>query len=271
MLRIRKKQLLWKKRATALFLALSVMIGLAHNTQAGALAQSDTGADTDPTKPVVFSVREEFYNPKGDLWRYAFILRADKAILKNKGKLSGKRGFLLRSDLPIVIARAGGSENMGLGDLYAQALWFPYLTRKFGFATGSGLSAPTATGKLLGTGKWQIAPAAIPVWFFDRKGLFFVKFQDYISCAGNGNRTDIHYTNVDATLLWKFRKRWWVVTDTEMNANWKKGGSTWFKSGLLVGRMINPTFGVWFKPEIPYGRESGGGWILKSSFFWVRP
>ena len=197
-------------------------------------------------------------------------MRADKVILKNKGKLSGKRGFLLRSDLPIVITRARGSENMGFGDLYAQALWFPYLTRKFGFAMGSGLSVPTATDKLLGAGKWQIAPAAIPVWFFDRKGLFFVKFQDYSSFAGNGNRTDIHYTNVNATLLWKLKRSCWVVTDTEMNANWKKGGSTWFKSGLMVGRMINPTFGVWFKPEIPYGKDSGGGWILKSSFFWVR-
>jgi hypothetical protein len=271
MLWIRKKQNSWHKRMAVPFLAFFVMTGPAHNTPAIALAQSETGADTDPTKPVVFSLREEFYNPEGELWKYAFILRADKAVLKNKGKLSGKRGFLLRSDLPIVMTRAGGSVNTGLGDLYGQALWLPYLTRKFGFALGTGLLAPTATHKTTGAGKWQIAPAAIPIWFFERKGLFFVKFQDYISFAGNRDRAEVHYTNADATLLWKLGRGWWIVTDTELYANWKKSGSTGFKSGLMVGRMLNPTFGVWVKPEIPYGRDSGGGWILKSSFFWVRP
>src|SRR5690349_19074060 len=78
-LEIRKRPCTWKKRAAAFFLACFAQVGMVHNTQAAAIVQSDNGADTDPTKPIVFSLREEFYNPEGDPWRNAFILRADKA------------------------------------------------------------------------------------------------------------------------------------------------------------------------------------------------
>jgi len=33
--------------------------------------------DVDPTKPVIFNVREEFFKLQGDNWRNALILRTD--------------------------------------------------------------------------------------------------------------------------------------------------------------------------------------------------
>ena len=255
----------------AVLLVLSVAPVVAQTNQQPPAQQSTPGADTDPTEPVVFSLREEYYNPSGDLWTNVFILRKDKAVLRNKGSLSGKRGFLTRFDLPFVVSHAGGNTSGGLGDLYGQVLWVPHLTRKFGFAAGTGLVLPSATDRKLGAGKWQVVPTAAPIWFIQRRGFFLLRVQDFISFAGNKNRPDIHYTATVPTLLLRVGRKWWVSPDTEIRIDWKKGGSTGFKSGLQVGRMLNPRVGIWIKPEIPWGRYPRGGWVLKFAVLWVRP
>jgi hypothetical protein len=40
------------------------------------------GEDSDPTRPVVWSLREEYYNLPGQAWSNAFLFRSDRAFLK---------------------------------------------------------------------------------------------------------------------------------------------------------------------------------------------
>ena len=89
-------------------------------------------------------------------------------MLRGK-KVGGRTGFILRTDVPITTTHLGSETHTGLGDIYGQALYIPYLSRKFAFVTGTGLVLPTATHKTLGLGKWQVAPLAVPVWFFPKK------------------------------------------------------------------------------------------------------
>jgi len=234
----------------------------------GALAgeaeyREESVGDIDPTRPVFLNIREEYYNLKQDAWKNALIMRTDVV------KLGGLRNFILRFDIPFVAADLGKDRDYGLGDIYGQLLLIPYTKDNFFFAVGSGLTAPSATEDSLGGGKWQISPLAIPGWRFkDPRGIFFIKFQDYVSFAGKSDRADIHYMTFTPVLLMKLSERWWGGVDTEAKVNWEQDNTWSYKSGVFILRMWTKGFGTWIKPEIPWGTHREGEWNLKVSFFW---
>ena len=236
-------------------------------------ATTEIPDDTNPTKAVLFSIRDEYYNFRSDSWTNFVILRADQALLE-KSKLKPK-GMILRGDLPIASGHVGETTQTGLGDLYFQSLLFPHLRKTFVFGAGAGVVLPTATDSLLGFGKWQIAPLAVPVWFFPPRrgfmeGYFLVKFQDFYSFAGKSNRSDIHYFLVTPTVQYRINRKIWILLDTEMKTNWLAENRTSFRSGIQLGRMFSPKIGFWIKPEIPWGNNREADWILKFTIILAR-
>jgi len=244
------------------------------------LAQSEQGPptaevpdDTNPTKAVLFSIRNEYYNFRSDSWANFVVLRADQAILK-RSKLKPK-GIIFRSDLSIGSGHRGETTKTGLGDLYLQSLFFPHLRKTFVFAGGTGLVLPTATDSFLGFGKWQIAPLVLPVWFFPQRrgfmeGYFLVKFQDFYSFAGKSNRPDIHYFLITPIVQYRINRKNWILLDTEMKRNWLADNRTSFRSGIQLGRMFSPKFGFWIKSEIPWGKNREADWVLKFTMILAR-
>jgi len=225
--------------------------------------QEENIGDIDPTRPIVFNLREEFYNLKGGVWKNALILRTDVI------KLSKLRNLLLRVDLPVVSADVGQGTEHGLGDIYGQFLLIPYTKHNFFLAAGSGIILPTATEKILGNDKWQIAPMVIPgLRFRDPRGIFFVKIQDFVSFAGQSDRSDIHYMTLTPLFLMKVHDRWWAGVDTEAKINWQKDNESSFKTGFFLLRMWTKGFGTWVKPEIPWGPNREADWAIKVSLFW---
>jgi hypothetical protein len=232
---------------------------------------ASAGDDSDPTRPVAWSLREEYYNLPGQSWNNAFLFRVDRAVLKDRPRPLGKKGILTRVDIPFIVAHRADGTSAGLGDIYAQALLLPYLTRKFAFAAGSGISLPTATDRRLGTGKLTIAPAAAPVWFIPKRGFFFVKVQDYFSVAGAGGRPDLHYMTVTPLLVWRLKgKPYWIQLDAETQTNWKADGHTGYKAGFLFGRMTKKRTGAWIKVEVGMGPYRVQSLAIKTSIFKVR-
>lgn len=245
--------------ALAILLFLAIPLAIAAGPERG----EKIGGEIDPTKPVFFNIREEFYDLKGDDWRNFFILRSD--IIK----LGGLRNFLLRFDVPIVSADLGQGSQTGIGDIYSQLLLIPYASKKFFLAAGSGITAPSATESSLGTGKWQFDPLAIPGWWLgERRALFFIKVQDFISFAGQSDRDNVHYMTVNPFFIAKLSEKWWVGADTEAKFNWEQDNRKSYKSGVLLLRMWTDTFGTWIKPEIPWGPNREGDWTIKASCFW---
>ncbi len=239
-----------------------------HPAEAG-----DSGAvaaDTDPTKPVFFSFRNEFYDLKQGLWRNDTILRADRALFEKKRFPGRARGLLLRADLPVVSFYNGDVTKAGLGDLYGQVLFAPRISGPFFLAVGTGLVLPTATGDSFGFGKWIASPAVIPVYFFPKRGISYLKIQDWISFAGSPGRPDVHFLQVTPTSLWRITKRWYVLADAESLTNWEKHGQTSYKGGFLLGVMLSRRTGISLKAEIPFGANRLGDWTLKSVLFRTR-
>jgi hypothetical protein len=237
---------------------------LAQTPQSGSQSeQPEAGVDDDPTRAVFFSVREEYRNLINGAWNNRLVLRKDTVVLKGN-RAAGRTGFLLRTDVPITTTHLGSETNTGLGDIYGQALFIPHLSRKFAFVTGTGIVLPTATHKTLGLGKWQVAPLAVPVWFLpQKKGFFLVKFQDFISIAGVGDRPDVHALFINPTLNYLPARRWLVQAEVESRTNWKNDNRTDFRVGFGAGRVMTRRLFVGIKCEVPIGATRLGDWTMK--------
>jgi hypothetical protein len=156
----------------------------------------DIGQDTDPTKPVLFSVREEYARLSAGGFLNYLLLRADRLVLEGLGVPGPARGVLTRLDVPVATRSNSSSTETGLGDIYVQALVAPRIQGNYTMAAGTGLQMPTATSMSLGWGKWIASPAIAPVWFLPREGYAYIKFQDWFSFAGQSNRPAVHYLTV---------------------------------------------------------------------------
>ena len=224
--------------------------------------QEESIGDLDPTRPVFFNVREEFYNLEGDAWRNALILRTDVV------KLGGLRNFLLRFDVPLMAVDLGMGTDYGLGDLYGQLLLVPYRRDNF-----FSLSGPASQPPPLRKTPWEVENGRYLRWPFPfggsrtREAFFFVKVQDYISFAGKEDRADIHYMTVTPFLAMKIGERWWVGADTEAKFNWEQDNLRSYKSGVIILRRWTKGFGTWIKPEIPWGPNREGDFTIKCFVF----
>jgi len=249
---------------TKTIVAIALIFWVANS----ALCQ-EASDDSDPSKVVFFSIREEYSNLQGGNWANSFILRKDTAILKHSAFIRPK-GMILRWDLPVKSVHAGSETKSGLGDLYTHALIFPRSGPSFTFGFGPALVLPTATDGLLGTGKWQFAPLAVPIWYISKgRGFFAIKIQDFISFAGDQDRSDFHYLQITPTVFWRLNRKYWILADTEATTNWKSD-RTALKSGLLFGRVLSKRFAFWVKPEIPWGSNRTGDLNIKCTFLWIK-
>jgi hypothetical protein len=237
---------------------------LAQTPQPGSQPQQpEAGVDDNPTRAVFFSVREEYRNLTNGAWNNRLIFRKDKVVLKGD-RFGGRSGFLLRTDIPLTTTHLGSETHTGLGDIYGQALYIPYLSRKFAFVTGTGVVLPTATHKTLGLGKWQLAPLAVPVWFLSKgKGFFYVKVQDYFSIAGVGDRPDVNALFINPTLNYIPARRWLVHADVESRTNWKNENRTDLRVGFGAGKVLTRRFFLGVKCEVPIGATRSGDWTMK--------
>jgi hypothetical protein len=255
-------------RLRGIFVAVAAAVCLLPG--GNAWAQDAARTDSDPTRPVLFSVRPEYFGVGDGIWRSQIIARYDQAALRKRRWLSGQRGLLLRFEIPIAFAGASGvASRAGLGDAYAQMLLIPRLSGRFALVAGSGLIVPTATSPALGTGKWALAPAVVPVWFLRGAGMFYVKFQDFVSIAGDDDRADYHFLLITPTLIHRLGSASWVLLDTESRTDWSRD-RTGVKSGVQFGRILPNGIGVWLKPEVWWGGDRGGDWNFKTGIVWYR-
>src|SRR4029077_17756738 len=81
--------------------------------------------EKDPTKPIVFSIRDEYRDLKNGAWANTAIFRADRLSFRNFQNRGGAKGLLLRIDVPLNIVHVGSTTKFGLGDTYGQILYIP--------------------------------------------------------------------------------------------------------------------------------------------------
>ena len=227
--------------------------------------------DTNPTDAVLFSIRPEFYKPNDDVTLGAVIFRYDNIAFPQRRLLPGRRGVVMRFEMPVSGAQLGDAAlKAGLGDAYAQLLVAPYFNRRFAYVVGTGIGAPTATDRMLGSGKWVAAPLTGPVWFFGRRGMALVRVQGFTSFAGDESRPDVRALVVAPLFMHSIAASTWMLMDTEAKKNWQRDGQISFKSGFQLGQIVSSKFAIWGKPEIFWGDNREGQWNLKFGLVWYR-
>jgi len=260
-----------KAAGIVLAILLNVLLGSAQTNPPPGPVEEKVRDESDPTQSVFLSVRNEYFNLNDEAWTNSLIIRSDRVFLRKRRRLGGKLGILTRFDVPMVTTGVGGTTHAGLGDLYGQALYIPWLTPGFAVAVGSGLTFPTATHRSLGGGKWRVAPVVAPIWFFPkRKGFFFVKLQQFVSFAGDPDRPDSNHLLATPTLVYRVRPRWWILLDTEIKTDWERDNHLSFRTGFQVGHVVTPRLAIAVKPEVPWGGHREGDWALKTILTWYR-
>jgi hypothetical protein len=227
-------------------------------------------AEEDPTRPIVFSIRNEYRDLKNGAWANTVIFRTDRLSFRNLRNRGGAKGLLLRLDIPFNTVHAGTETKSGLGDLYGQILYIPRAGKRFATAVGTGVIIPTATNDLLGRGKLILAPTVVPVWYFEnRKRLTLIRIQNYFSVTGKSSRPDVNYLLVDPFVIVPLNRKWWIGMNNEFKWDWKTSQGSGI-AGFQMGRIVRGKFGFWAKPEMPWGSGRTGGFNLKFTVFRVR-
>jgi hypothetical protein len=98
----------------------------------------------------------------------------------------------------------------------------------------------------------------------------YVKFQDFVSVAGDAKRPDFHFLLITPTIIRTLGRSSWVLIDSEWNTDWRRDGRTSAKSGVQFGRVLPTGVGLWVKPEVWWGDNRGGTWNLKTGLVWYR-
>jgi hypothetical protein len=260
-----------RRRTTALLLAAMLAApALGREPTEATAEEEEVGADTNPTRAVLYSMREEFYALRGDAWQNVFVARADALVLPKAPLPAGASGILLRADLPFSVLHTSAGTQGGLGDLYGQALVVPRFSRTFLLPLGTGLVFPTATSTALGSGKFVLAPAVVPALYFPKRGLAYVKVQDFFSFAGDSSRASVHVLTVTPTIFWRIGLTSWTLVDAESNTNWKAGASTWAKVGFELGTLLARGHGLALKAEYQFGGSRPGVLTAKVMYYVLR-
>lgn len=226
--------------------------------------------EEDPTKPVFFSLRNEYRNLSNGAWANTFIFRIDQLKFRNFQNKGGAKGFIFRFDIPLNVVHVGSTTQSGLGDFYMQALYMPRVRRKQAIAIGTGAVLPTATDRLLGKGKFIIAPTLIPLFYFsNRKRLLVLRTQNYFSIAGKSDRPDVNYLLFNPIFVHRIKGKWWMTEDNEFKWDWNSKLAS-VVSGVQIGRMIRGKLGIWVKPEVAWGPGRSSNFNLKFTVFRVR-
>lgn len=128
----------------------------------------------------------------------------------------------------------------GLGDMNPTFFLVPANSGKLIWGVGPAIVAPTATGRMLGQGKWSMGPSVVALaqpghWTFG------ALVNNVWSFAGQRDRPDVNQMLFQYFINYNLDKGWYLTSQPIITANWKaQDGNQWIVPvGGGVGRVFN--------------------------------
>ncbi len=227
----------------------------------------------DPTDQ--FSIRNYYFDYKHGEFRDNVVLRADTTATDR---------LTLAAEATLSTVYRDGEHTYGTGDTSVEAVYTPWVTDYLALRLGGEMVIPTAWSGNLGSGKWQLAPILIPVWYplGEERLQTYLELEDFISVANVGNfnfvsvagdapATDlsgpqINYLQVRPVIRYTISDRWYMYTEPVfMTVNWENGESLSYRSAFRIAHQITDRIGIWVQPEVPFGSNRTGDFNLKVS------
>jgi hypothetical protein len=119
----------------------------------------------------------------------------------------------------------GAGTQTGLGDTTQSFFFSPsHTVNGFTWGFGPALLIPTATDKLLGSGKWGAGPTAVGLWQGSGWTIGALVTQTW-SFAGPSSRTTVNSTFMQPFIAYTTKGAWTFTANTETTYNWT--AQTW--------------------------------------------
>ena len=166
--------------------------------------------------------------------------------------------------------------QFGIGDLQYQTFFSPAKPGKLIWGAGPVLQFPTASGDVLGSGKWSVGPGLVAL---TAQGPWVAGalINNIWSFAGEGDRADVNQMTLQPFVNYNLTHGWALGTSPIITTDWKAGsGNRWtvpVGGGVQkiwhLGRLpVNTQLQAYWNAEHP---ESGADWQLRFQFALLFP
>jgi hypothetical protein len=161
----------------------------------------------------------------------------------------------LNFELPVGSFESPFADEFGIGDLNMRVRYQHRMDR---WTVISGLEAvlPTASHDTLGSGKYQLNPVVVGVYAFSKQTFAALAAKHLSSVGGESDRDDIVQGQYRLILAHTTTDGWWFLADPQLWVDYHNGGRIHFATEIEVGRMLNPTTGIWLRG----GGHVAGDW-----------
>jgi hypothetical protein len=167
---------------------------------------------------------------------------------------------------PFLNQTSGGKG--GLGDIFPTFFLSPAKPSKLIWGVGPALSLPTASDRLLGTGKWAAGPSFV-ILTMSGPWVVGVLSNDVWSFAGDDSRPPVHQFLAQYFINYNLPQGWYLTSSPIITANWKApSGDKWtvpfgggFGRVFRVGKQpLNLNIGAFGSPVRP---DFGADWTVR--------
>jgi len=157
--------------------------------------------------------------------------------LRNKWTLVTRTLIPLYLPQPKIESKSGNKN--GLSDINPQLYFVAPPIKDVMIGVGPTLIIPTATNKILGSGKWSIGPTGVIVWS-PKNIVAGVLLSNVWSFAGQSHRANVNLLTLQLFFNYNFSKGWFIFSDPVITSNWKApSGPKWtIPLGAGFGRLI---------------------------------
>ena len=205
-----------------------------QSSASGGQAHSDAAGANDPTSPLAKIELRESYNPS----YYAATGQGNLFEVRPVEPLAAKGWIpstITRPDVPLASLPNG---RTGLGDISVFTLFFPGTLPHMKIGFGPVFSAPTATNRYAGTGKWSVGPAFALIYTGIPKLVVGVLEQDFTSFAGEHSRTNVNNLAVQPFLVKSWSNGSFVRFDPTWTFDFAKNGTATIPLNVGLGRVL---------------------------------
>jgi hypothetical protein len=155
-------------------------------------------------------------------------LRLDAATAE--ARLALTPNWLLRVTVPYVWADLNGPRGFttnGASDTTVRTGGRLYASPNVALFIGTDALFPTASNKLLGTGKYTLGPGgAVAVPLPRLRSLLYVLIQNFNSVGGDPSRANVSYMQVQTQVNTIWSEKWWTTVGGTWDMDWNNNRKT---------------------------------------------
>lgn len=131
-------------------------------------------------------------------------------------------------------------ETFGLGDINQSFFLSPAAPSKFVWGVGPSINLPTATAKIIGSGKLSLGPTGVGV-VMPKPWVIGALVRQLWSVAGAGGRAEVDQTLLQPFVNYNLPQGWYLVSAPIMTANWEAASSQRWSVplGAGFGKVVN--------------------------------